>query len=139
MTNLVLVEHDNSAVKAATLHAVTAAQKIGGDIHLLVAGHNARAVADEAAKIAGVAKVLLADDAAYGNRLAENLAKLIIGLAPSYSHVLAPTTASGKNVMPRVAALLDVQQISDISGVESADTFVRTIYAGNALATVQSS
>jgi electron transfer flavoprotein alpha subunit len=138
MSNLVLVEHDNSAVKSATLHAVAAAAKIGGDTHLLVAGQNCRAVAEEAAKIAGVSKVLLADDAAYANRLAENLAKLIVGLAPNYSHVLAPTTASGKNVMPRIAALLDVQQISDISGVESADTFVRTIYAGNALATVQS-
>src|SRR5512145_1536646 len=139
MTNLVLVEHDNAAVKPATLHVVAAAQKIGGEIHLLVAGQNCRAVADEAARIAGVAKVLLADDAAYANRLAENTAKLIVSLAPSYSHVLAATTATGKNVMPRAAALLDVQQISDISGVESADTFVRTIYAGNALATVQSS
>ncbi|HWA49981.1 MAG TPA: FAD-binding protein [Dongiaceae bacterium] len=139
MTNLVIVDHDNSALKSATLHTVTAAQKIGGDIHLLVAGHNAKSVADAAAKIPGIAKVLLADDAAYGNALAENLAKLIVGLAPNYSHVLASATASGKNVMPRAAALLDVQQISEISGVESADTFVRTIYAGNALATVQSS
>jgi electron transfer flavoprotein alpha subunit len=138
MTNLVLVDHDNSALKSATLHTVTAAQKIGGDTHLLVAGHNCKAVADAAAKIPGVAKVLLADDAAYGNALAENLAKLIVGLAPNYSHVLASATASGKNVMPRAAALLDVQQISEISGVESADTFVRSIYAGNALATVQS-
>ncbi len=138
MSNLVLVEHDNSAVKSATLHAVAAAAKIGGDIHLLVAGQNCRAVAEEAAKIAGASKVLLADDATYSARLAENLAKLVVGLAPNYSHLLAPTTASGKNVMPRIAALLDVQQISDISGVESADTFVRTIYAGNALATVQS-
>jgi electron transfer flavoprotein alpha subunit len=139
MTNLVIVDHDNSALKPATLHTVTAAQKIGGDTHLLVAGHNCKAVADAAAKIPGVAKVLLADDAAYGNALAENMAKLIVGLAPSYSHVLASATASGKNVMPRAAALLDVQQISEISGVESADTFVRAIYAGNALATVQSS
>src|SRR5919108_6472292 len=138
MTNLVLVEHDNKSVKSATLHVVPAAQKIGGDIHLLVAGHNCRAVAEEAAKIPGVAKVLLADDAAYANRLAENLAKLIVSLAPNYSHVLAATTATGKNVMPRAAALLDVQQISDISAVESADTFVRPIYAGNALATVKS-
>ena len=139
MTNLVIVDHDNSAVKSATLHTVTAAQKIGGDTHLLVAGHNCKAVADAAAKIPGVTKVLLADDAAYGNALAENLAKLIVGLAPNYSHVLASATASGKNVLPRAAALLDVQQISEISGVESADTFVRSIYAGNALATVQSS
>ena len=138
MTNLVLVEHDNAAVKPATLHVVAAAQKIGGETHLLVAGQNCRAVADEAAKIAGVAKVLLADDAAYAQRLAENTARLIVGLAPGYSPVLAATTATGKNVMPRAAALLDVQQISDISGIESADTFVRTIYAGNALATVQS-
>src|SRR5262245_50174807 len=138
MTNLVLVEHDNAALKSATLHVVPAAQKIGGETHLLVAGKDCRAAAEAAAKIPGVAKVLLADDAAYANRLAENLAKLIVGLAPSYSHVLAPTTATGKNVMPRAAALLDVQQVSDISGVESADTFVRTIYAGNALATVQS-
>ena len=138
MTNLVLVEHDNKEVMSATLHVIPAAQKIGGDIHLLVAGKDCRAVAEEAAKIPGVAKVLLADDAAYANRLAENLAKLIVGLAPNYSHVLAPTTATGKNVMPRAAALLDVQQISDISAVESADTFTRTIYAGNALATVQS-
>jgi electron transfer flavoprotein alpha subunit len=139
MSILVLVDHDNSALKAATLHTVTAAQKIGGDIHLLVAGHNAKSVADAAAKIPGVAKVLLADDAAYGNALAENLAKLLVGLAPNYSHVLASATASGKNVMPRAAALLDMQQISEISGVESADTFVRAIYAGNAMATVQSS
>ncbi len=139
MTNLVIVDHDNSALKSATLHTITAAQKIGGDTHLLVAGHNAKAVADAAAKIPGVSKVLLADDAAYGNALAENLAKLIVSLAPNYSHVLASATASGKNVMPRAAALLDVQQISEISGVESADTFVRSIYAGNALATVQSS
>src|SRR5919108_5520453 len=138
MTNLVLVEHDNKSVKSATLHVVPAAQKIGGDIHLLVAGKDCRAVAEEAAKIPGIAKVLLADDAAYGNRLAENLAKLIVSLAPNYSHVLAATTATGKNVMPRAAALLDVQQISDISAVESADTFVRPIYAGNALATVKS-
>ena len=138
MTILVIVDHDNSALKSATLHAVTAAQKIGGDIHLLVAGHNCKAVAESAAKVGGIAKVLLADDAAYGNALAENLAKLIVGLAPNYSHVLAAATASGKNVLPRAAALLDVQQISEITGVESADTFVRAIYAGNAMATVQS-
>ncbi len=138
MTNLVIVDHDNSALKSATLHAVTAAQKIGGDIHLLVAGHNCKAVAAAAAKVGGIAKVLLADDAAYGNALAENLAKLIVNLAPNYSHVLAAATASGKNVLPRAAALLDVQQISEITGVESADTFVRAIYAGNAMATVQS-
>lgn len=138
MSILVLVDHDNSALKSATLHTITAAQKIGGDIHLLVAGQNCKAAAEAAAKVAGVAKVLLADDAAYANQLAENLAKLIVGLAPGYSHLLASATANGKNVMPRAAALLDVQQISEISGVESADTFVRAIYAGNALATVQS-
>jgi electron transfer flavoprotein alpha subunit len=138
MSILVLVEHDNSALKSATLHAITAAQKIGGDIHLLVAGQNCRAVAEAAAKIGGIAKVVLADDAAYTNQLAENLARLIVGLAPAYSHILAAATATGKNVLPRAAALLDVQQISEISGVESADTFVRSIYAGNALATVQS-
>jgi len=139
MSVLVLAEHDNAKLNAATLHAVTAAQKIGGDLHILVAGRNAAAVADEAAKVGGVTKVLLADDAIYGDRLAENLAKLVIGLAGTYSHILATATATGKNVLPRVAALLDVQQISEISEVESADTFVRPIYAGNALATVQSS
>ncbi|HWU00295.1 MAG TPA: FAD-binding protein [Terriglobales bacterium] len=139
MSILVIAEHDNAKLNAATLHAVTAAQKIGGDLHILVAGANAGAVADEAAKVGGVAKVLLADDAVYGNRLAENLAKLVVGLAGNYSHVLATATATGKNVLPRAAALLDVQQISEITGVESADTFVRPIYAGNALATVQSS
>ena len=139
MSVLVLAEHDNAKLNEATLHAVTAAQKIGGDLHILVAGSNAAAVADQAAKVGGVSKVLLADDAAYGDRLAENLAKLLVGLAGNYSHILATATATGKNVLPRVAALLDVQQISEISAVESADTFVRPIYAGNALATVQSS
>jgi electron transfer flavoprotein alpha subunit len=139
MSVLVIAEHDNAKLDAATLHAVTAAQQIGGDLHILVAGRNAAAVADEAAKVSGVAKVLLADDAIYGDRLAENLAKLLVGLAGTYSHILATATATGKNVLPRVAALLDVQQISEISAVESADTFVRPIYAGNALATVQSS
>jgi electron transfer flavoprotein alpha subunit len=139
MSVLVIAEHDNAKLNDATLHAVTAAQKIGGDLHILVAGSNAAAVADQAAKVAGVSKVLLADDAIYGDRLAENLAKLLVSLAGSYGHILATATATGKNVLPRVAALLDVQQISEISGVESADTFVRPIYAGNALATVQSS
>ena len=138
MSVLIIAEHDNATLKPATLHVVTAAQKIGGDIHLLVAGQNCRAVAEEAAKIPGIAKVLLADDAAYAHQLAENVAKLIVSLAPNYSHVLAAATVNGKNFMPRAAALLDVQQISDISAVESADTFTRTIYAGNALATVQS-
>jgi electron transfer flavoprotein alpha subunit len=142
MTILVIAEHDNQALKPATLNALAAASEIakvgGGDIHVLVAGKDCRAVADAAAQAPGVAKVLLADDAAYEHGLAENLAPLVVKLASGYSHVLAPATTSGKNLMPRVAALLDVMQISDISGVESADTFVRPIYAGNALATVQS-
>ncbi len=137
--NLVLAEHDNASLKPATHHTVAAAAKIGGDIHVLVAGERCRPAAEAAARLTGVAKVLLADDAAYAHRLAENLAPLIVKLAPAYSHLLAPATSDGKNVMPRVAALLDVAQLSDISGVLSADTFVRPIYAGNALATVQSS
>jgi electron transfer flavoprotein alpha subunit len=142
MSVLVVAEHDNRTLKPATLHAVTAASEIakaaGSDVHILVAGKDCRAVAEAAAQIAGTAKVLLADDDAYDHGIAENLAPLIVKLAPGYSHVLAPATTSGKNLMPRVAALLDVMQISDISAVESADTFVRPIYAGNALATVQS-
>ncbi len=139
MSNLVIVEHDNNEIAAATLHAVTAAQQIGGDIHLLVAGHNCGGVAEAAAQIAGVATVKVADDATLANGLAENLAGLIVEQAQGYSHVLAPATTFGKNVMPRAAALLDVAQISDIAEVVSPDTFVRPIYAGNALATVQSS
>ncbi|MFZ5755536.1 MAG: electron transfer flavoprotein subunit alpha/FixB family protein [Pseudomonadota bacterium] len=139
MTILVVAEHDNASVKGATLNTVTAAAKIGGDIHVLVAGAGAAAAAQAAAKIAGVAKVLLADDAAYANQLPENVSKLIAGLAASYSHVLAPATANGKNFLPRVAALLDVEQISEIQEVVSADTFKRPVYAGNAIATVQSS
>jgi electron transfer flavoprotein alpha subunit len=142
MSVLVVAEHDNRALKPATLHAMTAAAEIakaaGGDVHILVAGKDCRGVAEAAAQIAGAAKVLLADDAAYDHGIAENWAPLIVKLAPGYSHVLAPATTSGKNLMPRVAALLDVMQISDISAVVSADTFVRPIYAGNALATVQS-
>ena len=142
MSVLVVAEHDNRALKPATLNAVTAASEItkaaGGDVHILVAGKDCRPVAEAAAQVAGVAKVLLADDAAYDHGIAENWAPLIVKLAANYSHVLAPATTSGKNVMPRVAALLDVMQISDISAVENADTFVRPIYAGNALATVQS-
>jgi electron transfer flavoprotein alpha subunit len=142
MSVLVIAEHDNSALKAATLHAVTAAREIadkeGSDVHILVAGSGCGAVAEAAAQVAGVEKVLVADDPAYGHGLAENMAPLIVRLAANYSHVLAPATTSGKNIMPRVAALLDVMQISDISGVVSPDTFVRPIYAGNALATVQS-
>jgi electron transfer flavoprotein alpha subunit len=138
MTCLVLADHDNASLKPATLSAVTAAQQMGGDIHILVAGQGCGAVAQAAAKIPGVAKVLVADAAQYANALAEPLAALIVSLAGPYSHLVAPATSAGKNVMPRVAALLDVAQISDISAVVSADTFVRPIYAGNALATVQS-
>jgi len=139
MSNLVIVEHDNNEVAIATLNAVTAAQQIGGDIDLLVAGVNCSAVAEAAAKISGVSAVKVADDANYGHHLAENLATLIVEVASSYSHVLASATTFGKNVMPRAAALLDVAQISEIVEVKSEDTFVRPIYAGNALATVQSS
>jgi electron transfer flavoprotein alpha subunit len=138
MSVLVIAEHDNVAVKPATLNTVTAARQLGGDVHLLVAGHNARPVADAAAKIAGVAKVLLADDAIYAHGLAEPLSLLITGVGRAYQAILAPATTAGKNVLPRVAALLDVAQISDICGIVSPDTFVRPIYAGNALATVQS-
>jgi electron transfer flavoprotein alpha subunit len=142
MSVLVVAEHDNKSVKPATLNAVAAAAELGtagaGDVHILVAGEDCRPAADAAAKIPGVAKVLIADDPAYGHGLAENVAPLLVSLAPQYSHLLAPATTQGKNLMPRVAALLDVMQISDISGVVSADTFVRPIYAGNALATVQS-
>ncbi len=138
MTSLVIVEHDNNEIAAATLHAVTAAQQIGGDVDLLVAGVDCGAVAEAAAKIAGVSTVKVADDAKFGHHLAENLATLIVELASDYSHVLASATTYGKNVMPRAAAMLDVAQISDIVEVKSEDTFVRPIYAGNALATVQS-
>ena len=138
MSVLVIAEHDNNELKSSTLHTVTAAAKLG-DVTVLVAGAACRAVADAAAKVAGVAKVLLADDARYANGLAEVLTPLIVGLAPGFNHLLAPATTFGKNVLPRVAALLDVAQISEIVAVESADTFVRPVYAGNALATVQSS
>jgi electron transfer flavoprotein alpha subunit len=137
MSVLVYAEHDNASLKDATLAVVTAAAKLG-DVHVLVAGHNAAAAADQAAKVAGVAKVLLADDAAYGAQLAENVAPLVAGLMANYDAFLSPATAHGKNITPRVAALLDVMQISDILSVESADTFTRPIYAGNAIATVQS-
>ncbi|MDN3576307.1 FAD-binding protein [Chitinimonas viridis] len=139
MSILVIAEHDNGSLKAATLNTVTAAQKIGGDIHVLVAGHNAAAAAQAAAQIAGVAKVLLADATHLGHQLAENVTPVVVELARGYSHVLAPATTHGKNLLPRVAALLDVAQISDVIAVESADTFVRPIYAGNVIATVQSS
>ncbi|AIR90177.1 electron transfer flavoprotein subunit alpha/FixB family protein [Pseudomonas cremoricolorata] len=139
MTILVIAEHEAGAVAPATLNTVAAAAKIGGDVHLLVAGANVGAIAEAAAKIAGVAKVLVADNAAYEHALPENVAPLIVELAGNYSHVLAPASTNGKNILPRVAAQLDVDQISEIIAVESADTFKRPIYAGNAIATVQSS
>jgi electron transfer flavoprotein alpha subunit len=138
MTALVIAEHDNKTLKDATLAVVTAAAKLGGDVDLLVAGSGCSDVANAAAQVAGVRKVLVADDAAFANGLAENLAPLIAGLMEGYDALLAPATASGKNVAPRVAALLDTQMISEIISVESADTFTRPIYAGNAIATVQS-
>ena len=138
MAILVIAEHDNQSLKAATKNAVTAAAKIGGEIHVLVAGSGCANAAAEAAKLAGVAKVKVADAAHYADQTAENVAALVVSNAGGYSHIVAPATTNGKNFAPRVAALLDVAQISDIVGVESADTFVRPIYAGNALATVQS-
>src|SRR5262249_39393997 len=138
MTILVVAEHDNAALKAATLNTVAAAQKIGGEIHVLIAGNNARAAAGAAAQIAGVAKGAPAEAPQFGTPTAEGIAALVMPLASAYSHVLLPATGFGKNVAPRIAALLDVAQVSDIIAVESADTFVRPIYAGNAFATVQS-
>jgi len=137
MTVLVLAEHDHKTVRKATLNAVSAAQKLG-EVHVLVAGHQAGEAAKAAAQIAGVKKVLHADAAHLKDFLAENVSSLLVSLGKNYSHLLAPATSNGKNIMPRVAALLDVQQISDITAVESADTFVRPIYAGNAMATVKS-
>ena len=140
MAILVIAEHNNVALAAATLNTVAAAQQIGGDVHLLVAGQGCGAVAEAAAQVAGIAKVLVADSAALAHQLPENLAPLVVELSRgAYSHVLAPATSNGKNVLPRVAALLDVEQISEIIKVVSADTFQRPIYAGNAIATVQSS
>jgi electron transfer flavoprotein alpha subunit len=142
MSVLVVAEHDGAVLKPATLPAVTAAAEIaaiaGSDVHILVAGKDCRSIAEAATQVTGIAKVLLADDAAYDHGIAENWAPLLVKLAAGYSHLLAPATTAGKNLMPRVAALLDVMQVSDISAVVSADTFVRPIYAGNALATVQS-
>ncbi|MEW6098687.1 MAG: electron transfer flavoprotein subunit alpha/FixB family protein [Pseudomonadota bacterium] len=138
MPILVIAEHDNASIKGATLNTVTAAAKCGGDVHVLVAGHNAQSAAQQAAQIAGVAKVLLADAPHLAEALAENVAAQVLAVAGGYSHILFPATAAGKNVAPRVAAKLDVAQISDITKVESADTFERPIYAGNAIATVQS-
>ncbi|MBB3046427.1 electron transfer flavoprotein alpha subunit [Litorivivens lipolytica] len=139
MSILVVAEHDNTEIKGATLSTVAAAKAIGGDIAVLVAGEGCGAAGEAAAKIDGVAKVLVADNAAYGHQLAENLGELVAELGKDYGHVLAPATTTGKNFMPRVAALLDVAQISEIIAVESADTFKRPIYAGNVIATVQSS
>ncbi len=138
MSVLVYAEHDNKSLKAETLKTVAAAQAMGGDITLLVAGHQCQAVAEEAAKVNGVTKVLVADNAAYEHQLAENVSLLVVELASNYDHIVATALSIGKNFMPRVAALLDVAQISDIIAVESSDTFVRPIYAGNAIATVQS-
>ena len=138
MSILVIAEHDNAVLKAATLNTITAATQLGSDIAILVAGHGCGAVAEAAAKVVGIKKVLLADAPHYANQLAENVAALVVGLAGGYTHILAPATAAGKNTLPRVAALLDVAQISDIIKVESVNTFVRPIYAGNVLATVQS-
>jgi electron transfer flavoprotein alpha subunit len=139
MTILVIAEHDNASLKASTLNTVAAAAKIGGDIHVLVAGSNAQAAADAAAKITGVTKVLLADAPQLADGLAENVDGTVLRIAKDYSHILAPATAYGKNIAPRIAAHLDVAQISDITAVDSPDTFERPIYAGNAIATVQSS
>ena len=138
MSILVLAEHDNQTLKSATLNTVTAAQKLGDDIHILVAGHSCRSVAEAAARLAGVRKVHYSDAHHLAAQLAEDVAELIMGQAEHYSHLLAPATAFGKNIMPRVAARLDVAQISDIVAIVNTDTFVRPIYAGNALATVQS-
>lgn len=139
MTILVYAEHDNKELKPATLATVTAAVQMGGDVHLLVAGADCQAVAQEAVKVAGVSKVLVADNAAYTNQLAENISLLVKALATDYSHVVAPATTTGKNFLPRVAALLDVSMVSDITAVIDANTFERPIYAGNAIATVKSS
>ena len=138
MTALVIAEHDNASIKPATLNTVTAAAACGGDVHVLVAGHNAAEAAKAAGQIAGVSKVIHADNNALAHGLAENVAAQVLALAGSYSHILFPATASGKNVAPRVAAKLDVAQISEISKIDSPDTFERPIYAGNAIATVQS-
>jgi electron transfer flavoprotein alpha subunit len=138
MTTLLIAEHDNAHLKDATAKAMTAAKALGADVHILVAGKNAKAVADAAAKLDGVKKVLLADADAYEHQLAEPLAALVVSLAKDYDAIVAPATTTGKNFMPRVAALLDVMQISDIVKVESPDTFVRPIYAGNAMQTVKS-
>jgi len=139
MTTLIIAEHDNEVLKSSVLNTVAAATKIGGEVHVLVAGNNCQSVADAASKVQGVSKVLLAEAEWLGHALAEEVAEVVCAAAEGYSHLLAPATSFGKNLMPRVAAQLDVAQVSDIVGVESGDTFVRPIYAGNALATVTSS
>ena len=139
MTSLVIAEHDNAALKGSTLNTVTAASQCGGEVHVLVAGSNCGAAAQAAAQLAGVSKLLVADAAYFADGLAENVAEQVLALAAAYSHILAPATAYGKNILPRVAAKLDVGQISEITKVDSPDTFERPIYAGNAIATVQSS
>ena len=139
MTSLVIAEHDNASIKGATLNTITAALQCGGDVHVLVAGHNAQAAAAQAAHIAGVAKVIHTEDAGLAHGLAENVAAQVLNLAAHYSHIVFAATASGKNIAPRVAAKLDVGQVSDITKVVSPDTFERPIYAGNAIATVQAS
>ena len=139
MSLLVIAEHDNNSLKAATLNAVTAASQLDGDITVLVAGQDCQAAADAAAAVAGVSAVIVADNACYQHQLPESIAPLVVELGKSCSHIIAPATTSGKNILPRVAALLDVAQISDIIEVKAADTFVRPVYAGNGLATVQSS
>ena len=138
MSNLVIAEHDNASIKGATLNTITAAVACGGDVHVLVAGHNASAAAQDASQIAGVTKVIHADSEVFAHALAENVAAQVLAIAANYTHILFPATAGGKNVSPRVAAKLDVAQISDVTLVLSADTFERPIYAGNAIATVQS-
>ncbi|HMV52254.1 MAG TPA: electron transfer flavoprotein subunit alpha/FixB family protein, partial [Rhodocyclaceae bacterium] len=138
MPILVIAEHDNASLKASTLNTITAAGRIGGDIHVLVAGRNCAAAAQAAASLAGVAGVMMADEPHLESQAAEEIAALVVSMAEGYGHILAPATSFGKNFLPRVAALLDVAQISDIVAVESPDTFVRPIYAGNALATVKS-
>ena len=139
MTTLVIAEHDNQTLKGSTLNTIAAAAKIGGDIHVLIAGNGCAAAGAAAAQVAGVSRVLVADSAVFTDGLAENVAAQVLAIASAYSHILAPATAYGKNITPRIAAKLDVAQISDITTVESADTFTRPIYAGNAIATVQSS
>lgn len=139
MTVLIIAEHDNSALKPATLNAVTAAQQLGDDLHILVAGHSCSEVAEQASSIEGISKVLISDDSAYEHPMPENMAALVLSIASNYSHIVAAATTSGKNYMPRVAAKLDVAQISDIVSVKAQDQFIRPIYAGNALASVKSS